>query len=148
MDAEGLPTAGKKRSPDGTRQPPLARTPALSKAEKKVLIIDPDDDIRLLLRVILFFDGFSIVAEAANGAEGIQKATELRPEVVVMDIPEPPNGGQVAAAEIRFASPATKIIAFTTNLNRRPPWADAWLDKSSIGQLPHAIDELTTPGPH
>ncbi len=54
-----------------------------------------------------------VVAEACNGLEALQKATELHPDVVVLDVGMPVLNGIEAARKIRQVSPASKIIFLT-----------------------------------
>jgi DNA-binding NarL/FixJ family response regulator len=56
---------------------------------------------------------WTVVAEACNGLEAFQKATELHPDVVLLDVSMPVLNGIEAAKKIRQASPASKIIFLT-----------------------------------
>jgi DNA-binding NarL/FixJ family response regulator len=55
--------------------------------------------------------GWQVLAQAADGAEAVRLATELRPDVAVLDLAMPGMNGIDAAALIRAASPATCIVA-------------------------------------
>lgn len=54
----------------------------------KVLMVDDQEDIRLLLRLALEPQGYALSA-ASNGAEAIQAARALRPDVVILDVMMP-----------------------------------------------------------
>jgi DNA-binding NarL/FixJ family response regulator len=56
-----------------------------------------------------------IAGEAADGIEAVQKAKELQPDVIVLDIGLPKLNGIKAAWEIRECSPKTRILFFTEN---------------------------------
>jgi DNA-binding NarL/FixJ family response regulator len=56
---------------------------------------------------------WTVVAEACNGLEALQKARELHPDVVLLDVSMPVLNGIEAAKKIREASPASKIIFLT-----------------------------------
>jgi CheY-like chemotaxis protein len=58
----------------------------------KVLIIDDDPDIRLIVRVSLSRHGFS-VAEATSGPAGLRAARDDRPDVIVLDVMMPEMDG-------------------------------------------------------
>jgi two-component system NarL family response regulator len=59
--------------------------------------------------------GFQIVGEAKDGQEAVQKARELKPDLVVLDIGLPKLHGIEVAARIRSMSPDSKILFFTLN---------------------------------
>ena len=109
----------------------------------RVLLVDDDDDIRMLVRIMLTLAGFTIVAESEDGSEAIHKASELKPDVVILDVRMPRMTGDLAAMRIREASPASAIVAFSAHLDAPPPWADEWLSKDAIGRLPNLIDGLS-----
>lgn len=52
---------------------------------------------------------FKVVAEAANGDEGLRKAKKLRPELVVMDISLPDSSGFEVTRNIRDFVPETRV---------------------------------------
>lgn len=62
--------------------------------------------------------GFQVVAEASNGREAVDKAQELQPEVVVMDISMPVMGGLEAAAHLRRAAPGSKILFLSQHCSK------------------------------
>ena len=51
-----------------------------------------------------------VVGEACNGEEAVQLATELKPDLVLMDISMPRVNGFAATKEIKNARPETKVI--------------------------------------
>ena len=56
-------------------------------------------------------DDISVIAEAANGEEAIQRCRELRPDIVLMDIRMPGMGGLEATRKLQQVAPDTRIIA-------------------------------------
>ena len=56
-----------------------------------------------------------VVGEAGNGAEALEKARELSPEVVVMDLEMPTMNGLEATAAFRAEFPHIKILIFTVS---------------------------------
>jgi two-component system cell cycle response regulator DivK len=66
-----------------------------------VLIVDDDEDNRELYAECLSTHGMHILC-AGNGAEGVQKAREARPELIVMDLCMPVMGGLEALAELKL----------------------------------------------
>ncbi len=57
--------------------------------------------------------GWRVVAQAADGAEAVRLAAELKPDLAVLDVAMPEVSGIDAAAGIRDASPATRIVALS-----------------------------------
>ncbi len=58
---------------------------------------------------------WQVIAEAADGPEAIQKAEELKPDLIVLDIGLPKLNGIEAARQIRQLSPSSKIIFLSQN---------------------------------
>jgi DNA-binding NarL/FixJ family response regulator len=79
-----------------------------------IMIVDDFLEWRLRLRSFLdLIPGFSIVAEADNGLDAVEKAAQLLPDVVLLDIGMPFMNGIEAAPQIRRVSPKSKIIFLT-----------------------------------
>ncbi len=77
----------------------------------RVLIVDDITDTRENLRKLLFFEkDIEVVGGVGRGEEGIQKARELRPDVVLMDINLPGMDGIAATEAIRSQAPSTQVI--------------------------------------
>jgi len=65
-----------------------------------VLIVDDDPAIRALIRHVLEEAGCSIIGEAENGAEGIERAGELQPDIITMDLEMPVLDGATATERL------------------------------------------------
>jgi DNA-binding NarL/FixJ family response regulator len=80
----------------------------------RVLIADDHMLIRRGVRDLLAtHEGLEIVGEAGNGAEAVQMATTLRPNVAILDYSMPEMNGPQAARLIGKASPETGVIVLT-----------------------------------
>jgi two-component system response regulator NreC len=80
----------------------------------RVLAADDHPLVRGGLRALLAAQGdIELVAEAADGAEAVQKAIETQPDVAVMDLTMPKYGGIPAITSIRQACPRTRVLALT-----------------------------------
>ncbi|MHB8450758.1 MAG: response regulator transcription factor [Mycobacteriales bacterium] len=76
--------------------------------QPRVLVVDDDDVIRQLICVNLQLEGFD-VALAVDGLDALQKARELSPVVITLDVMMPRMDGWEAAARLR-ADPETAHI--------------------------------------
>ena len=74
----------------------------------KVLIIDDDADIRSIARLSLSRVGGMDVIEAASGVEGVRKAQEEKPDVILLDVMMPTMDGLETLAALR-SQPATAM---------------------------------------
>jgi len=75
---------------------------------QKILVVEDNANNATLLRDILSVHGYEII-EAGNGEEGVKKAGEEKPDLILMDIQMPVLDGFAAAKMLR-ANPATKDI--------------------------------------
>jgi len=79
-----------------------------------VLIVDDHALFRRGLEMVLAQeDDIEVVGEAADGAEAVDKAADLLPDVVLMDVRMPRRSGIEACTAIRDVAPSTRIIMLT-----------------------------------
>lgn len=82
----------------------------------RVLIVDDNAPVRRGIRLVLSSVAHvSICGEAADGIEAIEKAAELRPDLVLMDITMPRKDGLQATLAIKQALPGTRVILVSQN---------------------------------
>jgi NarL family two-component system response regulator LiaR len=83
----------------------------------RILIVDDHNVVRQGLRMFLALDPeLEVVGEAADGAEALRLARQLRPDVVLMDLLMPVMDGITATAAIRHELPDTEVLALTSVL--------------------------------
>ncbi len=78
----------------------------------RILIIDDEDELRAMLRQMLEQAGHE-VAEAVNGAEGIQLYEQDTHDLIITDIIMPEKEGVETIIELRRADPDLPIIAIS-----------------------------------
>jgi DNA-binding NarL/FixJ family response regulator len=81
----------------------------------RVLIVDDHPIVRAGLETILNSQpDMHVIAQAENGALAVEKAGELHPDIVLMDLRMPGMGGADAIRQVRKISPQAKILVLTT----------------------------------
>lgn len=81
---------------------------------KHVLIVDDHDYVRKMLRDFFANEpGFTICGEATDGLDAIEKARELRPELIILDLLMPNMNGLAAARLLKKLLPRTPIVMLT-----------------------------------
>jgi DNA-binding NarL/FixJ family response regulator len=80
----------------------------------RILLVEDFEPFRTLIRMLLEGkSGLQIIAEVADGQEAVQKAAELKPGLILLDIGLPSLNGVDAARRIRELSPDSKILFVT-----------------------------------
>ncbi|MGA5302099.1 response regulator transcription factor [Nucisporomicrobium flavum] len=80
-----------------------------------VLVVDDQMLIRAGLTALLrAAPGFDVAGEAADGQEAVDRARELRPDVVLMDLRLPEVSGVTATERILAERPEARVLALTT----------------------------------
>jgi Response regulator containing CheY-like receiver, AAA-type ATPase, and DNA-binding domains len=77
-----------------------------------VLVIDDQPGIRRLLTEVLSEEGYS-VAEASNGYDGLQKAKDVRPALILMDMKMPGMDGIETLRELKRLGIGDRVIMMT-----------------------------------
>ncbi|MGX1884152.1 response regulator [Streptomyces sp. NPDC055287] len=86
----------------------------------RVLLVDDHQVVRRGLRTFLEVqDDIEVVGEAADGAEGVARAEELRPDVVLMDIKMPGTDGIDALRKLRELANPAKVLIVTSFTEQR-----------------------------
>ncbi|MDU4961218.1 MAG: response regulator [Sporomusaceae bacterium] len=84
----------------------------MSLSQATILIVDDQPGIRRLLLEVLSENGYA-VETAANGYEGLQKAREVNPELLLMDMKMPGLDGIETLRELRRIGLDSKVIMMT-----------------------------------
>lgn len=107
----------------------------------RVLVVDDEPDIRVLLQMTLGLDGFEVVGEATNGREAVALAADLQPDVIVLDLMMPVMGGMEALPLLLESSPRSHVVVLSAAASHLidqavAAGADGYIEK------PMAIREL------
>jgi DNA-binding NarL/FixJ family response regulator len=104
----------------------------------RILVVDDFKDWRRQVRHLFQArPEWEVIAEADDGAEAIQKAEELKPDLIVLDVGLPKLNGIEAARQIRQLSPSSKIVLLSQNND--PDVVRAALDTGALGYV-HKTD--------
>ena len=113
------------------------------------LIAEDHDDFRRLVREQLERKTqCSVIVEASDGLQAIQRAEELQPELILLDLALPKVNGMDAARRIRKVSPHSKIVILSQDSSPEIVrealrlGAFGYLLKSDATELPLAIDAV------
>ncbi|MEU9474704.1 response regulator transcription factor [Streptomyces sp. NPDC048191] len=86
----------------------------------KVLLVDDHQVVRRGLRTFLEVqDDIEVVGEAADGSEGVARAEELRPDVVLMDVKMPGTDGIDALRRLRELDNPARVLIVTSFTEQR-----------------------------
>jgi DNA-binding NarL/FixJ family response regulator len=103
----------------------------------RVLLVDDHPWVRASLAELLADeDGLAVVGECADGADVVEAAERLHPDVVLMDLSMPGMDGVAATSALRAAGLASRVVVLTgEDVAARPTvaaaGADAFLPKST-----------------
>jgi len=107
---------------------------------KKVLVIDDDPGLLTLLRLGLEREGFTIIT-AQDGKEGVRRAYETRPDVIILDIMMPGMDGWLTCQRLRHMCD-TPIIILTSKTARADVLKGLSLGADDYLTKPCSFDEL------
>ena len=121
----------------------------------QILIADDNKPFRTFLKTLLErHEGWAVCGVANNGEEAVQKAVELKPDLILLDIEMPKLDGLSACRLIREKAPTSEILIVTVyqslDLARIAAESGAWgyVSKSSISRdLIPAIEAMMSRKP-
>jgi signal transduction histidine kinase/DNA-binding NarL/FixJ family response regulator len=122
----------------------------------RILIADDHELVRQGLRALLASrPAWEVCGEAADGVEAIEKAAQLQPDIVLLDVSLPRLSGLEAAAAIRRESPASEIVIVSQYdpaeilPSALKAGACGFVSKSDIGSnLLSTIESIVQPASH
>jgi|KBSMisStaDraftv2_1062788.scaffolds.fasta_scaffold16235_6 DNA-binding NarL/FixJ family response regulator len=116
----------------------------------RIVLVDDHELIRGSWKLLLKQNSrFTIIGECRNGAEAIEEAQKLMPDIMLMDINMTPINGLEATERIARIAPSIKIIGLS--INSQPVYAEKMLQagaqgyvtkNSTLHEMTHAIMEV------
>ncbi len=86
---------------------------------RSILIVDDHEAIRRQLRCLFNpHREFTICGEAVHGVDAIEKAQELSPDLIILDLAMPEMNGLEAAAALKYMMPAVPLFLLTVHYSR------------------------------
>jgi DNA-binding NarL/FixJ family response regulator len=108
----------------------------------RILIIDDHETVRRGVHSILeSHNDVDVCGEAVNGQDGIEKASQLNPDLIILDVSMPDVDGFTVAREIRTFLPEVPILILSMhdghNISRQAQQAgvQGFVSKSAAGQM-------------
>lgn len=98
-----------------------------------VLIVDDFEPWRRLVRQTLEKEGLHVIGESDDGAEALQSAEDLQPDLILLDVGLPTVNGLEVARKVRKACPTSKVVFLTENAACEI--AEAALDAGASGYV-------------
>lgn len=111
--------------------------------EKTLRVLVVDDSAFMRSTLVRFFEAdprFEVVGTATNGIEAVQKAAELKPDVMTLDIEMPQKNGIDALAEIMANTP-TRVVMVSSLTEAGAEATMKALSLGAIDFLPKAMDD-------
>ena len=117
-----------------------------------ILIADDSRNVRQAVHNYLAERNFNVCGEAVDGQDAIEKARELEPELVLLDLAMPRTNGIAVASALKDMIPGVRIVLFTmyseavnkafASLDN----VDAMVDKADgMGKLAECVQNLLSP---
>jgi DNA-binding NarL/FixJ family response regulator len=130
-----------ERGPRGSEHHSSAQGPAGRPSEPiRVLVVDDHELFRRGLEIVLAQEeDIQVVGEAGDGAEAVEKAADLLPDIVLMDVRMPRRGGIEACTSIKEVAPSARIIMLTISDEE----ADLY-DAIKAGATGYLLKEIST----
>ena len=83
-----------------------------------VLVADDNPNIRYLLRTFIETQTeLKVCGETGTGRDAVEKAAQLKPDIVILDLAMPELNGIEAASAIKRLLPDTRVVLFTMNVD-------------------------------
>jgi YesN/AraC family two-component response regulator len=112
----------------------------------RILLVDDEPDILLLLQAMLTAPTWEIVGKAAGGEDAVRIATHLKPDVAIVDYMMPGMHGLELAERLKQVQPECEVVLFSAyNLEDDAgvsPYVNHFLAKTDVSRLETLLDRV------
>jgi DNA-binding NarL/FixJ family response regulator len=122
----------------------LAQAADVRSAAKHILIVDDNEYFLPVLRACLETQGYEVCGEAVDGVAAIERAKELKPDLIVMDMAMPRLNGMEAAAILKNLMPKIPIVLLTIHDEEVKTTPTAAFGIKAVVSKADGISALTT----
>ncbi len=105
----------------------------MTRASKKIIVVDDNEVIRMALRAILRQAGFNVVGEARDGEAVVELVEKLGPDLVCLDVMMPGRSGLEVLTELRERFPTLKVLMITGLSDRET--VTTVVDQGAVGMV-------------
>jgi two-component system cell cycle sensor histidine kinase/response regulator CckA len=116
--------------------------PSSGKQMTRVLVVDDEGPLTEVIGMLLEANDFKSVWKANDSYKALDLARRIKPHVAIVDYRMPGIDGQGIASALRAMFPEIKIILFSGTLEETPAWADEFVQKFRIAELPSVVRKL------
>jgi len=110
----------------------------------RILLVDDEPDILLLLQTMLSVSSWEVVGKATSGEEALRIAEEIDPDVAIVDYMMPGMQGFDVASRLKEIAPKCDVVIFSAyNVEEQAsahPAVDRFLAKGDVGLLDGLLD--------
>lgn len=117
----------------------------MEQTKKKILIVDDDNDLNTVLVDKLNFSGFEAIG-ASDGVDGLQKALELHPDAILLDLVMPKMGGLEMLEQLRKDEWGKSVKVIILTLLEKADYVAEAVENNIHGYIVktgHSLDEIT-----
>jgi len=82
---------------------------------QRIFIVDDNPSVRTGIRTLLETSGFEICGEASDGLDAVERAPEINPDLIILDVSMPRMNGLDAARKLRDIHPNVPILLNTSH---------------------------------
>ena len=113
---------------------------------RRLLVVDDDDDIRMLVRLSLERVGGNDVIEATNGREGLERAQAELPDAILLDVMMPEMDRLTTVRELRALPETANIPVVLLTAKVQPRDRERFSELPITGTIAKPFDPITLPG--